>query len=322
MRRLAPAILAAGLALVLPALAQARAPKPPKQVYDAVAKVLKDGGADVADPDAPTGVDVTTPPPDMFTPVDINGDGKPDWKVDYAAAPNPSLFCGSGGCEVELWASQPGGGWSKVMDELVRASTVTRTAGVTRLEVDFHGTVCGGSGVDPCGRAYRWDEDTGWVATPTADGHTWLYGGPVELNLYNRQDLPADVNAAFDRIQALCPEGGGDTERQTWSSFRIPDINGDGQGDWVVGGAYDACAVSGADPNLVLPVIVLVSGPGGGFSEAYAKPGMAFGIDIGQHPAAFYAIPPNTFCGDADGALDKPCGQRLRWDAASGKLAP
>jgi len=321
MRRLAIAILAAGLALALPALAQAHAPKPPKQIYDAVSAVLKDGAAEMAEPDSPPpDVDFSIPPPEMFTPVDINGDGKTDWKVDYAAAPNPSLYCGTGGCQVELWASQPGGGWSKVMDELVRASTVTRKNGVTRLDLDFHGTVCGGSGVDPCGRGYLWDENTGWVPTANSDGKTWIYGGPIELNLYNRNDRPADVEAAFDRIQALCPSGGGGAERSAWTSYRIPDVNGDGQSDWIVGGAYDTCAVSGDEPHKVLPVLVLVSAPDGGFTEAYSRPGVSFGVDIGPRPAALYAIPADTFCGGDDGALDKPCGQRLRWDAGKGKF--
>jgi hypothetical protein len=282
----------------------AGAAAPPQQIVDATTATLLDGG------------DEAPPSPAMFSQVDINGDGAPDWKVDYGAGANATLWCGTGGCTVELWASQPSGDWSKVMEELVRVFELKRTAGVTRMELGFHGSTCGGAGADDCERGYVWNEDTGWVPVANKAGVTWLYGGPVPLNLSDRMAIPADVYDAFVRLQAACPPGGGEAERQTWSADRIPDINGDGQDDWVAGGGYNSCAAG----SPTIPLTVLVSGAGDSLTEAYSKPDATFGLDIATRPAAFYVIPMHTECGGEDGAMDRPCGTRLRWDAALGRL--
>jgi hypothetical protein len=316
--------LSIALALCLAAGAASAAETPPKAIWDSTARILNDAAdSDLREPENAGPDQWGRPTAAMFSrTLDINGDGVRDWKVDYGAAPNGSLFCGTGGCTVELWVSQPGGGFSRVFNTLVREVKLSRRAGVTRLDRDFHGSACGGAGVQACDRGYLWDEEVGWVPTANARGKTWLYGGPFALNDDAARDYPADVGAALERIQAACPPGGGEAERQTWSVTAIPDINGDGAGDWVVGGPYDACAVAqeGAAAATDLPVMVLASNGEGHFREAYSDIAMGFGVDIGTTPASFYAIAREAECGIEDADLERPCGTRLRWDAAHGKL--
>ncbi|MBX7247527.1 MAG: hypothetical protein K1X35_00580 [Caulobacteraceae bacterium] len=320
MRRLLPALaFAASLAAAHSAVAAA----PPKAIQDSTAAVLNAAADDgLRDPDNPGPDQWGVPGPAMFTRIaDFNGDGVRDWQVDYGEAPNPSLFCGTGGCVVELWASQSGGGFSRVFNTLVRQLDLSRRNGVTRLDLDFHGSVCGGAGVQPCARSYTWSEDIGWVPIPSTDGKTWLRGGPVDLNDYDSKDYPAEVRAALARTRGLCPdvtEADAAAVEQTFTVTRIPDVNGDGGRDWVVGGPYDRCP-GGGDP---LPMSVLVGDAEGRFHDAYSAPGAAFGVDIASTPAAFYVIPADIECGDEDEDLTRPCGARLRWNAAAGRLTP
>ena len=307
--------LALGAALAAVLSTAAFAATPPKQVRDGVAAVLaKVADEELTDPDNPPTADFRTPPASMFKPVDINGDGKSDWQVDYGGAPVPGMWCGTGGCVTELWVSQPdNGGWAKVTEEQFREIRITRRNGVTRLDADFHGSVCGGYGAMECPRSYVWDENIGWVPVANLKGQTWFYGGPVELNLYERGSQPDEVVRAFEAIQSLCPPGGGADERKNWGAEAIPDINGDGRRDWVVGSSWATC--KDEDDTRKLPVIVLTSDENGDLKEAYRAARIAFGIDIASTPAAFYAIPEGADCKE-----NVPCGERLRWNGASGKL--
>ena len=304
----------AAVAVALPALAAPA--KPPKAVRDSVAAELAKAAEDMTDPDNPPTRDFRTPPASMFSRVDVNGDGVPDWKVDYAEAPNPSMWCGSGGCQVELWASQPGGGYAKVMDELVRSLRFVRQDGAPAMALFFHGSTCGGAGVDPCERRYAWNEDIGWVAIPNGS-NGWLHGGPVELNPYLLNERPPEVEQAIDRIVQTCPTDGSG-ERPTWIATRLPDINGDGRTDWAVGNFYSGC---GGAEEAPAPMIILASTPDGGLATAWEGGNVDYGVDISQTPAAFYVIPGGEECRDGDGRLcERPWGKRLRWDGASGKL--
>ena len=51
---------------------------------------------------------VWSPPEGMLRPVEVNGDGAPDWLMDYEAAGQPS-WCGTGGCLMRLFVSTPDG---------------------------------------------------------------------------------------------------------------------------------------------------------------------------------------------------------------------
>lgn len=54
---------------------------------------------------------------------DINADGKPDYVLDYdrfACGERAGMFCGSGGCQTEIFASDDDGGYVHVWDKLAQ----------------------------------------------------------------------------------------------------------------------------------------------------------------------------------------------------------
>lgn len=311
---------ALALSLALAGAAEAAA-KPPQPIWDSVAAHLDeevnfaDREADLPDR-AP--VAMTTPTQKMFTRVDINGDGTPDWRVNYEKAPNPSFFCGTGGCRQELWVSEPGGGHRRVMSVGARLLKVSRRGGVTRLDLDFHGSVCDGYGVQACPRSYLWDDRAGFVETATPGGQTWLTGGPVTLEPPDLEsEAPPAVLVALERIQTQCQENLGFFGPENAS--RLPDLDGDGVRDWVVGGTYAACEYAmedAANTSPPLPILFVVSAGGREGKLALEMPaGSRFGVDIKGAPATLYVAEPEIAC-----EFEKPCGKALRWDPATGHL--
>lgn len=62
--------------------------------------------------------DKTALPKDFITRKDINGDGLPDFIVDYSdvqCKDNPRPFCGTLGCSVTVFASLSNGTYAKVL---------------------------------------------------------------------------------------------------------------------------------------------------------------------------------------------------------------
>jgi hypothetical protein len=60
----------------------------------------------------------------FITRKDINGDGRPDFVLDYdyfICDGNPRAFCGSIGCATQVFASLPNGTYANVVDENVSA---------------------------------------------------------------------------------------------------------------------------------------------------------------------------------------------------------
>ena len=318
---LAALALAAAVGVTVPA--QAKAPGPPKMIRDATATRL-DYAVNMpnieADLEERAPKWMSTPTAKMFTRIDVNGDGIDDWRVDYEKAPVPSYFCGTGGCRQEIWVSEPGSSWRRVMGVGVRDLKLTRKGGVTRLDLDFHGTACGGYGAQECPRSYLWDEKAGYfVETAGPVGQTWLWGGPLTLEPPNLEsEAPPAVLTALERMQMECGknEGGFDPE---WNVTRIPDLDGDGVRDWVVGSEYAACEydmVDAGNTSPPLPVFVIVSAGGGDGLVAYEGMSLAYGVDMSVKPARLYVVPKAwEAC-----KYEVVCGKPLRWDAASKRL--
>ena len=148
--------LAAGLAaaLLLTGFSTAlAAPGPPEAVRAAVRTEI-DAVLSSPEPDEPAWI--RTPTAAMFRRVDINDDGVADWRIDYEKAPNPSYFCGTGGCRQQIWVSNAAGGYDLAFNLTVRTFRLHRKDGGVVLDVDFHGSTCNGFGVDECPRGYGW----------------------------------------------------------------------------------------------------------------------------------------------------------------------
>lgn len=317
MRHLTPIVLA--VSLVLSASAATAAATPPRQVSDSVeANLKRESVALVEDGETPP-ARLTTPPAKMFSRVDINGDGRPDWRVEYEHAPNASLWCGTGGCRNELWVSGPGDSYRRVMSVGLRAFKLSRRGGVARLDLDFHGSLCDGYGVQACPRSYLWNEQAGaFVETAAPGGHTWLAGGPNALEPLDLGQAPPTILSALERLQMECGVHNGAFAPQD-NVVRIPDLDGDGVRDWVVGSPYAICEYDDANAaQIPLPLSVSVyvtNGKPGEPALALEGKGIRYGVDLGPRPAAFYYMEAEAQC-----EYEKPCGRRLVFDPATGHL--
>ena len=101
------AALVAALVLA-PALALAQPANLPKEVQAAIEANKKECGEDVKIK------------PAFVAEKDVNGDGVKDYVLDYgefACGDFASFFCGTGGCLTQVFASLPGGGYAKALDQ-------------------------------------------------------------------------------------------------------------------------------------------------------------------------------------------------------------
>lgn len=260
-------------------------------------------------------------PAAMFRKVDIDGDGRPDWRVDYEKSPNPSFFCGTGGCRTELYQARADGSFRMVFGATVRQFRLSGPAKARLLDVDFHGSVCGGYGVDNCPRRYGWTGEA-FLELPDAKGGTVLNYGPVAATDPAPESLPDGVLAELDRRAGVCKAAGG-IYRRDGAASGIPDIDGDGVRDWVVG-TWDSCGFEDDAPQNrpVLPVTVLVTaGDQGASVRALEVEDLAWAVDIGSKPARFIRMQHQDGCEIHPGPDRRLCARSvLTWDPASRRL--
>jgi hypothetical protein len=99
--------------------------------------------------------------------------------VDYEEAQNPSLFCGTGGCRRQIYVSRDGG-YVLAFDRVIRLFKIRKAKGRRLLDLDFHGSTCGGAGVEECPRGYVWNETLGrFIERPNVKGGPGKDSPPV-----------------------------------------------------------------------------------------------------------------------------------------------
>lgn len=140
------------LAVIVPAQAQLQKPQTPlpKIVQDAIAanqKACVDGQK-------------VTLRPGFITNKDINSDGKPDYILNYEhfqCGEFMSLFCGTGGCLTEIFASDGDGGFVNVWNENAHRIRFTTIKKRPAMRINLHGSACGRSGDDACAMTLYWN---------------------------------------------------------------------------------------------------------------------------------------------------------------------
>jgi hypothetical protein len=143
--------LAVSLIFLSVAVAQAQQAPLPKEVQAAIEESKKDCGETVA------------LKAKFVTSRDVNGDGKPDYILDYdkfECGGAATFYCGSGGCLTQVFASLPDGSYVKAWDENVRAIRFARVKGKPAMILDLHGSACGKVGAAPCPKTFLWDGKT------------------------------------------------------------------------------------------------------------------------------------------------------------------
>lgn len=258
---------------------------------------------DMVDPDEPNGFKIRMPS-DIFSKVDVNGDGIADWMIDYERAQNPSLFCGTGGCRRQVYVSRDGG-YVLAFDRVIRQFKLRKAKGRRLLDLDFHGSTCGGAGVEECPRGYAWNEALGrFIERPNIKGGTWLQGGPSPLVATPLSAAPPAVRAQLARRTAFCAAAGGKTPDGEEAAFNdLPDLNGDGVRDWVVGSYYDYCDMgeTGKD-SPPIPTVILIS-KGGDFVVGFEATEANWGVDLAPTPT-FMTVEGADDCAFRE---EKPC---------------
>ena len=148
------AIAATVMLLALPAYAQQAAL--PNEVNAAIEEAKKDCNETVR------------LRPGFMASKDVNGDGKPDYILDYGkfeCGGTITAYCGSAGCLTQVFASLPDGTYAKAWDENVRAIRFATVKGKPAMIVDLHGSACGKTGYLPCPKTLLWNGKS-FAATP------------------------------------------------------------------------------------------------------------------------------------------------------------
>ncbi|MDB5470764.1 MAG: hypothetical protein JWR84_2324 [Caulobacter sp.] len=316
MRRLAPIALAA----LLPACAAGAATPPAAIVEEARAAIygrVTGGSSEEEIKEIPAWM-FETPKP-MFRKIDINGDKLADWWVDYEKSPNPSYFCGTGGCQNVMYVGQADGTARKVFQHGGGAFVFSGPKTARKLEINFHGSACGSFGASECLRAWRWDAASGaFVETANSKGQTLLPYGSIPALYPEVKDAPAAIRAEVAAREAACKAAGAVQPGDGVIIGNLPDVNGDGVRDWLVGSPYTDCSYEAdtpeGDPGGRLAFFV---SDGRGFAKAFEQKDAAWNLDIGSSPARISVITPSDDCGLGG----KPCPTRaLTWDGASKTL--
>ena len=312
------------LTLVLIALASPALAAPPKAIVDKVTAMVVEAATSGFTPEEAKDPEVVpprmkVPPAAMFKQVDVNGDRLPDWQVSFEKAPNASMFCGTGGCNIQLYVGEADGSYRLVFDSLVREYALKGPKSGRYVDVDFHGSSCGTFGVNPCPRRYGWDAALGrFVERPDSKGRTLLvFGspGPVTTPL---NAAPPEIAAQLARRDTLCRAAGGTYAIDTGDYTDVPDLNGDGRRDWIVG-TWAYCTFAGDTPETTpsLPTTVMVTGPEG--LTMALEGAFIWQIDIATTPARFDTIERDDDCSTEEGTCRIT---RTAWDSATRTLVP
>ena len=163
LRRLARAIMAVALLAAHPAAAQEPPPALIEALEEASALCQAQGGA-------PTILDA------YKTEVDLNGDGRDDFVTDFArleCAGAWDALCGTSGCPVTAWLSEPGGSHDRFDLGPLRGFTIDDAGdGLPVLVARYDQGRCGPDATADCTRSWRFAgnaPDTPPVDPPAAD---------------------------------------------------------------------------------------------------------------------------------------------------------
>lgn len=96
--------------------------------------------------------------PDTVRKLDLTGDGRDDFIVDFrdtACADREAAYCGTGGCIMDILVTLPNGRVRRVFDGHVRTYEILPGEGARTIRFALHGGYCGGHGNPSCIREYR-----------------------------------------------------------------------------------------------------------------------------------------------------------------------
>jgi len=91
--------------------------------------------------------------PDTVRALHLTGYDRDDYIVDFHNArcqDRDGVYCGSGGCELDIVVTLAGGGTRLVFSQRVRGYKLLPLNGTMMISFELHGGYCGGHGVPSC----------------------------------------------------------------------------------------------------------------------------------------------------------------------------
>jgi hypothetical protein len=95
--------------------------------------------------------------PDTVRRIDLTGDGRDDYIVDFQntkCGDRETTYCGTGGCVMKILVTLPDGSVREVFDAYVRSYTImpppVKRGAARSIRFDLHGSFCGGFGSQAC----------------------------------------------------------------------------------------------------------------------------------------------------------------------------
>ena len=220
-----------------------------------------------------------------------------DWMINYEKTGDFN-WCGTGGCTRELYVARDGGHRLAFREQVIDWRLMAASSGAPAvLDIEIHGAICAAAGSQPCLRRYIWNEAAGRLdEAVNREGFGYLVGPlfqPVPIN----EDLyPRVVIAEIARRDDLCHAAGGLVDAGEYSAVSSPDLNGDGQRDWIVGSKYTDCSSSTGQtegmPRMGLSVIISRQDE---LAVALRVDNTAYAIDITQ-PLARFGLRDESTC--------------------------
>jgi hypothetical protein len=256
-------------------------------------------------------------------PIRVDDDGVTDYAVNWEQF-TFAAWCGTGGCRYQLWRGVTGGVPQIVFDRQVREVKLRKVGRDTIFDFDFHGSVCGGYGVELCPASFSWDAKAGRMVermTRRGDGtvrYVSSFDGIDDM-------LPVTVAERLDARKAECKAMGGRTgdeeggENDFFSATSVPDVDGDGARDWALIG--NVCSFEGDRESINLPDEIWASA-GDSARPALALAGIMFTLSVASQPAQVRRLMVSEECAvysTEKGAKLCP-SVPLVWDGASRRL--
>jgi hypothetical protein len=139
------------------AAAQDAAKLPPFKATDYPLEVRKSLSYGVVECKRQGGGKVTFAP-DTVRKVDLNGDGRDDYVVNFEDTECPgyvAAFCGTGGCMMDFLLTLPDGKIRSVFSDRIRGYEILPGEAPRTIRFQLHGSYCGGHGNPSCFKEQR-----------------------------------------------------------------------------------------------------------------------------------------------------------------------
>lgn len=192
----------------------------------------------------------------VFYQANISPSALPDWVIDTAKA-KETYYCGTGGCETQIFSADQTGQYHLVFDAQVLEYHFSpiKDQDFDRLDVDYHGVFCSGTGGTACPFSYKWTTDQSAFGLipdlsvfPTDHYLSLPLPSPL-MSVFHTNDtvdleqLPPPLKTRLLEEQEYCKTKGGSLYEVSNTAVPIPDLNDDGLQDWAYLGLSTSCQI-------------------------------------------------------------------------------